>query len=284
MSSRSRTSSTLIRPSASHRLPSTRTTSGSSSGSNSSGRSPTRAPSRSLTVSTPSTPPCSSTTTAKARRCRRISASTSSTRWDSGTRKGWRSRREMSIGSGVAGGADPSGRRGSAGRVTGPADLPAGPEQVVDEEHPDQVVEVVAVDREAAVARLPHRLGHRVDGERDRQGHHVDPGGHDLPDHRVVEVVEGIDDELLLGVGPAVGPGPGAAAPDPALPARWRWIVFVASEHGHGGDAVCWAGAVRRRRIRAWKPQREAGRTRRSRCPRRAGRSPPGAAGSGRGA
>jgi hypothetical protein len=87
----------------------------------------------------------------------------------------------------------------------GPAHLPPRPEQVVDEEHTDEVVEVVAADREAAVARLAHRPGHRIDGEGDGQGHHVHPGGHHLADHGVVQVVEGVDDELLLGVRTAVG-------------------------------------------------------------------------------
>ena len=85
------------------------------------------------------------------------------------------------------------------------ADLPSGPEQVVDEQHPDEVVEVVAVDREAAVPRLAHGLGDGVDGQRDGEGHHVHPGRHDLADHGVVEVVERVDDELLLGIGAALG-------------------------------------------------------------------------------
>ena len=186
-------SSMLIRPSRSQRRPSTRTTSGSSSVSNSSGRSPTRAPSRSLTVRTPSTPPCSSTTTAKARRWRRISARTSRTRRDSGTRNGWRSRREMSIGSGDR---PPS---------VGGTDRPTGPEEVVDEQDADQVVEVLAADRKARVARLADGLGDTVDGQGDGQRGHVDPRGHDLPDRGVPQVVEGVDDELLLGVGPFDG-------------------------------------------------------------------------------
>ena len=218
-------SSTLVRPSTSHRLPSTRTTSGSSSGSNSSARSPTSAPSRSFTVMTPSTPPCSSTTTAKARRCRRISASTSRTSRDSGTRKGCRSRRERSMGPGPgcprpwSAVSTPTSRRhrrwarhhpwGCARRPSPSftADHPARSEQVIYEEHTDQVVEVVEVDRKAAVTRLPNGSGHGVDGQRQREGDDVDPGGHDLPNLHVPKVVEGVDDELLLLVS-AVGRRP----------------------------------------------------------------------------
>ena len=99
----------------------------------------------------------------------------------------------------------PSARPRGCPRSDGPAHLPARPEQVVDEQHPDQVVEIVAVDRKTAVARLADRLGDGIDGQRDRQGDHVHPGGHHLADHRVVQVVEGVDDELLLGVGAALG-------------------------------------------------------------------------------
>src|SRR5580704_11729057 len=83
---RSRTSSTLVWPSMSHRVLSTRTMSASSSSSNSSCRSPTKGSKRSLTVRRPATPPYSSTTTATARRCLRMSASASSTLSDSGSR------------------------------------------------------------------------------------------------------------------------------------------------------------------------------------------------------
>ncbi len=90
------------------------------------------------------------------------------------------------------------------------ADHPARPEQVVDEQHPDQVVEIVEVDREAAVARLANGPGHRVDGQRQRKGDHVDTRRHDLPDLHVPQVVEGVDDELLLLVAP-VGRSTGGA-------------------------------------------------------------------------
>ncbi len=132
-------------------------------------------------------------------------------------------------------------------RARGPAlvvlgtHLPSGPEQIVDEEDADQVVEVLPVDREAAVARLADRLGHRVHGQRDGERDHVDPWGHHLAHRGVPDVVQGIDDELLLGVCPTVAGQAGriVAGTVTALtaPPLGR-LVGMATEHGHDGDPV----------------------------------------------
>ena len=70
---------------------------------------------------------------------------------------------------------------------------PARPEQVVDEQHADQVVQVVEVHGEAAVSRLANGLRHGVDGQGQRERDHVDTRRHDLPDLRVPQVIEGIE-------------------------------------------------------------------------------------------
>ena len=137
------------------------------------------------------------------------------------------------------------GSAGSANAVVVSSDLPSGSEEVVDEQDPDEIVEIVAAYREAAVPRLAHGPTDGVDGQGDGEGHHVDAGGHHLAHDRVVKVVKGVDDELLLGVsaaftcsgaGVAVASGaapPGDARASPGRP-RLVFAVVLTSENGHG--------------------------------------------------
>ena len=73
-----------------------------------------------------------------------------------------------------------------------------GPEDVVDEEDADQVVEIVVHHREAAVPRRAHRLGDVLGVHRDGQERDVDPRRHDLAHVHVAEIGEGFGDEPLL--------------------------------------------------------------------------------------
>ncbi len=102
---------------------------------------------------------------------------------------------------------------------------PVGAEDVVDEQDPDEVVEVVVDDGEAAVARRPYRLCDvlRLDGDGEERD--VDPWRHHLAHVHVAQVGEGLGDEaFLLGglslqelaqaVGPARLVGADGAAPE----------------------------------------------------------------------
>ena len=73
-----------------------------------------------------------------------------------------------------------------------------GPEDVVDEEDADQVVEIVVHHREAAVPRRAHRVGDVLGVHRDGQERDVDPRRHDLAHVHVAEIGEGFGDEPLL--------------------------------------------------------------------------------------
>jgi len=97
----------------------------------------------------------------------------------------------------------------------------SGPEDVVDEEDADQVVEVVVDDGKATVARRPHRTADVFGVHRDRQVGHVDPGRHHLPHIHVPQVGQRFEDDALLlgggrrrfgGAGFAVALVPGMAA------------------------------------------------------------------------
>ena len=53
-------------------------------------------------------------------------------------------------------------------------------EQVLHEQHADEMVEVVGVDGEVAVTRPPHGPRHVGEADRGRQADDVDPGRHHL--------------------------------------------------------------------------------------------------------
>ena len=82
---------------------------------------------------------------------------------------------------------------------------PTGSEQVVHVEDPDQVVDVVVVDRKAAVAGLADRPGDVVGMHRDRKADDVDTRGHHLAHGRVAQVGERREDVALLLVGDVAG-------------------------------------------------------------------------------
>src|SRR6202042_3733199 len=69
------------------------------------------------------------------------------------------------------------------------AHLPAGAEQIVYEQHPDEVVQVLFIDREAAVSRFANSTGHVLGRQGDGEGDDVHPRRHDLSDHGVTEVL-----------------------------------------------------------------------------------------------
>ena len=109
------------------------------------------------------------------------------------------------------------------------------PGQVVDEQHADEVIEVVFVDGKAAVPD-PRTAWVMVSTASWIQRDDVDPGCHRLAEHGDMEVVEGVDDELLLRIGTAlrlapVGPRGPTASPGsdggPACSVRggcvWLW-------------------------------------------------------------
>ena len=73
-----------------------------------------------------------------------------------------------------------------------------GPEDVVDEQDADQVVEVVVDDREAAVPRRAHGLGDVLGVHRNGEVRDVDPRRHHLAHVHVAQVGEGLGDEPLL--------------------------------------------------------------------------------------
>ena len=115
---------------------------------------------------------------------------------------------------------------------------PAGPEDVVDEEDADEVVEVVVHDGEAAVAGGPHGLGDVLGVHRDGEVGDVDPWRHHLAHVHVAQVGQRLDDDALLlgglglqGLVLAVGPA--------GLRRRRR-----------SGARVVVIAATRRRRIR----------------------------------
>ena len=91
------------------------------------------------------------------------------------------------------------------------------------------MVEVVVVDREAAVPRLAHSPGHVGGVDRDREPDHVDPGRHHLAHRGVAQVVKRGQDQLLL-----VPCGP-LAAPTAPRAGSWRAVlgrVLASAEHG----------------------------------------------------
>ena len=63
---------------------------------------------------------------------------------------------------------------------------------------PDQVVEIVVDDGEAAVARGAHGLGDVLGVDRDGEIGHVDSRRHDLADVHVAQVGQCLDDDALL--------------------------------------------------------------------------------------
>jgi hypothetical protein len=95
-------------------------------------------------------------------------------------RKGWRTLREISSG------------------LPGQRAVLAGPEDVVDEQDADEVVEIVVDHGEAAVPRRPHGPSDVVGLHRDGQEGHVDPGGHDLTNVHVPQITQRVDDDALL--------------------------------------------------------------------------------------
>ena len=73
-------------------------------------------------------------------------------------------------------------------------------EEVLHEQDPEQVVEVVLVDGEVAVARAAHGSGDVVEGDRNRERDDVDPRRHHLPGGGVAHRLEPLADlQLLLG-------------------------------------------------------------------------------------
>ena len=133
-----------------------------------------------------------------------------------------------------------------------------GPEDVVDEEDADEVVEIVVDHREAAVPRRPHGAGDVVGLHRDGQEGHIDPGRHDLTDVHVPQVGQRLDDDAFLlgdlgvpgrlgGVGPVVV---GGAAPEAAGAAGrrstgriWRRLGLLVGRHGVPDQLVGWLPA-----------------------------------------
>ncbi len=128
---------------------------------------------------TPATPPYSSTTTAKVRRTRRISARTSRTRS--------RLRYEIRL---AEASRDVDGARLFDGR--------SGTEQIVQVEDADKFVDVVVVDRKATVPGFADGPGDVVGMNRNREADDVDTRGHHLADGRVSQVGERRDDVALL--------------------------------------------------------------------------------------
>ena len=109
-------------------------------------------------------------------------------------------------------------------------------------------------DREAAVAGLPHGPGDVLRMDRDGEGDHVDPRGHDLPDVHVAQVGQRFGDQpLLLAGGRALVPGRAfprrapspARATQPPAPRAAVWWRAVRTSSGHVRPA-----SVRRRRRR----------------------------------
>ena len=73
-------------------------------------------------------------------------------------------------------------------------------EQVLHEQDPEQVVEVVLVHGKVAVTRTPDRSRHVVEGDRHCERNDVHPRCHDLPGRRVPHRLESLANlHLLLG-------------------------------------------------------------------------------------
>ena len=131
---------------------------------------------------------------------------------DSGTRNGWRSRREMATGSGTSRSSGPS----DPG-VPAAVDLPPRPEEVVHEEDANQVVEVVAVGPGSCAGPESRTARADVLGRtRGWTGDHVEPRGHDLADRGVPQVLRASTMERSWALAPRTGVGPTGIAPSPS--------------------------------------------------------------------
>ena len=69
-----------------------------------------------------------------------------------------------------------------------PSPLPGRPPQISCQEDPDDLVEVLFVDREAQLSAVKHHVHRFADRRLDRHGHDVDPRRHDFADRDLVEL------------------------------------------------------------------------------------------------
>ncbi|MGA2305533.1 MAG: hypothetical protein ABSH29_15210 [Acidimicrobiales bacterium] len=133
------------------------------------------------------------------------------------------------------------------GGVPGQRALLPGPEDVVDEQNADEVVEIVVDHGEAAVPRCPHGPGDVVGLHGNGEEGDIDPGRHHLTDVHVPQVGQRLNDDALLlrslgvpgrpgDVGPVVvrGAAPEATRATGSVATRriWRRLRLLVGRHG----------------------------------------------------